>query len=157
MVIELVESLELSLSHSRSSSCRTNHVFFGVLLHVNDQTDQYVRTFTENNINGRVLLNCNLDDLKKFSGMSFGDWELFRLAVLALRERELRPTPSPQSLVSAPAPHAGANAPFLDVDFDFGRISRSSSLRSTSFPVASAGNTLLFPPVANFDNSKNLS
>uniref|UniRef100_A0A3P9KQU4 Kinase D interacting substrate 220 n=1 Tax=Oryzias latipes TaxID=8090 RepID=A0A3P9KQU4_ORYLA len=30
------------------------------------------------NINGRVLLHCNLDELKKEMEMNFGDWQLFR-------------------------------------------------------------------------------
>lgn len=43
----------------------------------------------EHNINGRVLLNCNLEELKQLIGMNFGDWELFRVATLALRNHEL--------------------------------------------------------------------
>lgn len=30
------------------------------------------------NVNGRVLSQCNLDDLKKEMEMNFGDWQLFR-------------------------------------------------------------------------------
>lgn len=30
------------------------------------------------NINGRVLSQCNLDELKKEMEMNFGDWQLFR-------------------------------------------------------------------------------
>lgn len=33
------------------------------------------------NINGRVLSQCNLDDLKKEMEMNFGDWQLFRNTV----------------------------------------------------------------------------
>nr|XP_053644510.1 kinase D-interacting substrate of 220 kDa B-like isoform X1 [Cherax quadricarinatus] len=49
----------------------------------------YKDRFLENNINGKVLLHCDLDDLKKVLNMNFGDWELFRVLVLGLREREL--------------------------------------------------------------------
>ena len=41
-----------------------------------------------NNICGRVLLLCSLEDLKPVLNMNFGDWELFKSLVLALRNRE---------------------------------------------------------------------
>ena len=55
------------------------------------QVEHYVKNLMEHNINGRVLLNCNLEELKQLSGMNFGDWELFRVAVVALRDHELNP------------------------------------------------------------------
>ncbi|XP_066960027.1 kinase D-interacting substrate of 220 kDa B isoform X4 [Macrobrachium rosenbergii] len=48
----------------------------------------YKERLMEHNINGKVLLHCNLDDLKQVLHMNFGDWELFRVLVLGLRERE---------------------------------------------------------------------
>uniref|UniRef100_A0A4W3IBF5 Kinase D-interacting substrate 220b n=1 Tax=Callorhinchus milii TaxID=7868 RepID=A0A4W3IBF5_CALMI len=39
---------------------------------------QYVATIKKANINGRVLNQCNLDELKKELNMNFGDWQLFR-------------------------------------------------------------------------------
>lgn len=33
------------------------------------------------NVNGRVLSQCNLDELKKEMNMNFGDWQLFRAMV----------------------------------------------------------------------------
>ena len=54
-----------------------------------------MRTLTDHNISGRVLLHCDLDELKKLSGMTFGDWELFRIAILSLRDREMNPWPAP--------------------------------------------------------------
>lgn len=50
---------------------------------------EYCASLTESNINGRVLLTCDLDELKKVTKMAFGDWELFRVAILALRDKEL--------------------------------------------------------------------
>lgn len=38
----------------------------------------YANTFKEKNINGRVLLNCDLEALKFEVNMSFGDWFLFK-------------------------------------------------------------------------------
>ncbi|XP_034015304.1 kinase D-interacting substrate of 220 kDa B isoform X2 [Thalassophryne amazonica] len=40
------------------------------------------------NINGRVLSQCNLDELKKEMGMNFGDWQLFRGMVMEQRQAE---------------------------------------------------------------------
>lgn len=33
------------------------------------------------NINGRVLAQCNIEELKKEMNMNFGDWHLFRSTV----------------------------------------------------------------------------
>ncbi|KAL1500913.1 hypothetical protein ABEB36_006332 [Hypothenemus hampei] len=49
----------------------------------------YIRLIRENNINGRVLLHCDLDDLKKLLQMSFGDWEMFKVTLIQLREYEI--------------------------------------------------------------------
>lgn len=50
---------------------------------------KYTTVIKENNINGRVLLHCDLDELKKVLRMSFGDWEMFRVLIVSLREHEL--------------------------------------------------------------------
>ncbi|XP_007904661.2 kinase D-interacting substrate of 220 kDa isoform X3 [Callorhinchus milii] len=49
---------------------------------------QYVATIKKANINGRVLNQCNLDELKKELNMNFGDWQLFRNMVFELRHLE---------------------------------------------------------------------
>ncbi|XP_077076992.1 kinase D-interacting substrate of 220 kDa B isoform X4 [Siphateles boraxobius] len=46
---------------------------------------QYTATIKKANINGRVLSQCNIDELKKEMNMNFGDWQLFRTTVLELR------------------------------------------------------------------------
>ncbi|XP_060527661.1 kinase D-interacting substrate of 220 kDa B isoform X3 [Cylas formicarius] len=51
---------------------------------------EYVKLIRDNNINGKVLLHCDLDDLKALLNMSFGDWEMFKAAVISLREYEIR-------------------------------------------------------------------
>lgn len=70
---------------------------------------QYMDLIKQNNINGRVLLHCDLDELKKvltklnkklyihytvwyffqLLHMSFGDWEMFKVVIVSLREHEL--------------------------------------------------------------------
>ncbi|XP_032651074.1 kinase D-interacting substrate of 220 kDa isoform X4 [Chelonoidis abingdonii] len=49
---------------------------------------QYSATIRKANINGRVLAQCNIDELKREMNMNFGDWHLFRSAVLEMRNTE---------------------------------------------------------------------
>ncbi|XP_064638035.1 kinase D-interacting substrate of 220 kDa B-like isoform X2 [Lineus longissimus] len=49
---------------------------------------KYQEEIFVNNINGFVLYNCDLDELKPVLGMNFGDWQLFKAMILALRSRE---------------------------------------------------------------------
>ncbi|GFT43189.1 kinase D-interacting substrate of 220 kDa [Nephila pilipes] len=53
------------------------------------KVESYIEAIEENNINGQVLLTCDLKELKETLQMSFGDWELFRILILTLREHEL--------------------------------------------------------------------
>ncbi|XP_028997644.1 kinase D-interacting substrate of 220 kDa B isoform X3 [Betta splendens] len=46
---------------------------------------QYAATIRKANVNGRVLSQCNIDELKKEMNMNFGDWQLFRATVLDMR------------------------------------------------------------------------
>uniref|UniRef100_A0A182QVK2 KAP NTPase domain-containing protein n=1 Tax=Anopheles farauti TaxID=69004 RepID=A0A182QVK2_9DIPT len=48
----------------------------------------------ENAISGRVLMYCNLDELKSVLRLSFGHWEMFKLLVTALREATVTQPPS---------------------------------------------------------------
>uniref|UniRef100_H3C709 Kinase D interacting substrate 220 n=1 Tax=Tetraodon nigroviridis TaxID=99883 RepID=H3C709_TETNG len=49
---------------------------------------QYTAIIKKANVNGRVLAQCNLDDLKKEMEMNFGDWQLFRNTVMEQRHAE---------------------------------------------------------------------
>ncbi|XP_067273656.1 kinase D-interacting substrate of 220 kDa B isoform X4 [Pseudorasbora parva] len=79
---------------------------------------QYTATIKKANINGRVLSQCNIDELKKEMNMKFGDWQLFRTTVLDLRLVESQilheEAPSEQGSSTAgqvePCRHAGASA-----------------------------------------------
>ncbi|XP_075873339.1 kinase D-interacting substrate of 220 kDa B isoform X2 [Nelusetta ayraudi] len=51
-------------------------------------TGQYSATVRKANVNGRVLSQCHLDELKKEMNMNFGDWQLFRAMVLDMRHME---------------------------------------------------------------------
>ncbi|XP_009291460.1 kinase D-interacting substrate of 220 kDa B-like isoform X3 [Danio rerio] len=50
--------------------------------------EQYIGTIKKANVNGRVLSQCNLDELKKEMNMNFGDWHLFRSTVVEQRHAE---------------------------------------------------------------------
>ncbi|KAF6321248.1 kinase D interacting substrate 220 [Rhinolophus ferrumequinum] len=71
---------------------------------------QYCATIKKANINGRVLAQCNIDELKKEMNMNFGDWHLFRSTVLEMRNAENQVVPEdPRSLSeqnSGPGPLA---------------------------------------------------
>ncbi|XP_071183252.1 kinase D-interacting substrate of 220 kDa B isoform X2 [Salvelinus alpinus] len=49
---------------------------------------QYTSTIKKANVNGRVLSQCNLEELKKEMNMNFGDWQLFRGMVMEQRHGE---------------------------------------------------------------------
>ncbi|XP_072187041.1 kinase D-interacting substrate of 220 kDa isoform X4 [Excalfactoria chinensis] len=49
---------------------------------------QYSAIIRKANINGRVLAQCNTDELKKEMNMNFGDWHLFRSMILEMRNSE---------------------------------------------------------------------
>ncbi|CAF2459125.1 unnamed protein product [Rotaria sp. Silwood2] len=50
----------------------------------------YIQDINENNISGRVLITCELDELKQILSMTFGDWVLFSNWVRTKREEEQR-------------------------------------------------------------------
>ena len=47
--------------------------------------DSYKKRLYENNISGRVLQTCDLQELREIMKMSFGDWQLFMTWVMPLR------------------------------------------------------------------------
>ncbi|XP_056096095.1 kinase D-interacting substrate of 220 kDa B isoform X4 [Rhinichthys klamathensis goyatoka] len=79
---------------------------------------QYTATIKKANINGRVLSQCNIDELKKEMNMNFGDWQLFRTMVLELRlvESQILHEEAPSEQGSStvghvePCRHTGASA-----------------------------------------------
>ena len=50
--------------------------------------DDYSQRLVDNNINGAVLMSCNLAELKPVLQMAFGDWVLFQSLVESLRYSE---------------------------------------------------------------------
>ncbi|XP_071786421.1 uncharacterized protein [Asterias amurensis] len=56
---------------------------------------RYQTRIAEHNVNGHVLMQCDLEELKEVLGMNFGDWQLFRSLVLTMRGQALSCTHSP--------------------------------------------------------------
>lgn len=128
--------------------------------------DMYIATIEDNNINGQVLLTCDLKELKETMNMSFGDWELFRILILTLRDHEIdnlltgHKTEDRVVSCSASAPPkqtasfkiAGNSSPDLKVsDTLTTKISKSSSdLIETSSGSAKAKSTILEKQVFRF-------
>ncbi|KAM9778884.1 kinase D-interacting substrate of 220 kDa B isoform 1-T1 [Syngnathus typhle] len=71
----------------------------------------YTATIRKANVNGRVLSQCNLDELKKEMNMNFGDWQLFRASVVEMRQVESQAlyeeAASEQGSVTGGQPDAG--------------------------------------------------
>uniref|UniRef100_A0A8C2HRD6 Kinase D-interacting substrate 220a n=1 Tax=Cyprinus carpio TaxID=7962 RepID=A0A8C2HRD6_CYPCA len=70
--------------------------------------EQYIGTIKKANVNGRVLSQCNLDELKKEMNMNFGDWHLFRSMVrhqlisMLTQLEPHRPSEAPQDMTVNP-------------------------------------------------------
>ncbi|XP_051908753.1 kinase D-interacting substrate of 220 kDa B isoform X2 [Hippocampus zosterae] len=67
----------------------------------------YTATIRKANVNGRVLSQCNVDELKKEMNMNFGDWQLFRASVLELRQLEYEDAASEQGGLAGDHPETG--------------------------------------------------
>ncbi|XP_053565687.1 kinase D-interacting substrate of 220 kDa isoform X2 [Bombina bombina] len=63
---------------------------------------QYTATIRKANINGRVLTQCSVEELKKEMNMNFGDWHLFKSALHDLRTSEI--PIHPEEIRAAPEP-----------------------------------------------------
>jgi hypothetical protein len=48
----------------------------------------YQDSVIENNISGRILVSCELSEVKQVLEMKFGDWQLFKSAIISLIEKE---------------------------------------------------------------------
>ncbi|KAG7258675.1 hypothetical protein CRUP_029077, partial [Coryphaenoides rupestris] len=99
---------------------------------------QYTATIRKANVNGRVLTQCNIDELKKEMSMNFGDWQLFRATIVDMRVVESQvlqdDAASEQGGVAAlpraamAPPHAGAPNP--DGSSPSGAPQRTASMTS---------------------------
>lgn len=53
------------------------------------QVPAYQNRIIDNNIGGVVLSTCDTEELREVLAMKFGDWQLFKSALIGLRQREM--------------------------------------------------------------------
>ena len=58
---------------------------------------RYQTRIAEHHINGYVLIQCDLDELKRALDMTFGDWQLFKAMVLQMRGQAMSAAATPHS------------------------------------------------------------
>ncbi|XP_063771522.1 kinase D-interacting substrate of 220 kDa isoform X2 [Pseudophryne corroboree] len=61
---------------------------------------QYTATIHKANINGRVLTQCSMDELRKEMSMNFGDWHLFKSALQEMRSSDMQIHPEEPRMVT---------------------------------------------------------
>ena len=90
--------------------------------------DDYAQRLADNNINGTVLLSCDLGELKHVLQMAFGDWVLFQSMVESLRYSE-----------QSGEPYYGEVSPPMEV---FVRRTTAGATMTTSTTTAGVLNTV---------------
>ncbi|KAG8445614.1 hypothetical protein GDO86_010406 [Hymenochirus boettgeri] len=63
---------------------------------------QYTATVRKANINGRVLIQCSMDELKKEMNMNFGDWHLFKSALHEMKNSDMQMLPDESRVAGEP-------------------------------------------------------
>ena len=71
--------------------------------------EKYSSTIKDQNINGKVIKNCDLKDLKQTLGMTFGDWELFKVVVEEMRQNDDKEPAVPTVSIHPPSPTININ------------------------------------------------
>eukprot|EP00057_Strongylocentrotus_purpuratus_P024380 XP_011678854.1 PREDICTED: kinase D-interacting substrate of 220 kDa isoform X3 [Strongylocentrotus purpuratus] len=69
---------------------------------------RYQTRIAEHHINGHVLLQCELDELKTVLDMTFGDWQLFKSMVMQMRGMAMSAAATPHS------PSQASSDPLVD-------------------------------------------
>lgn len=69
-------------------SCDDIIALLGQVNELKGSIEKLAPILRENAITGRVLLCCDLNELKPVIQLNFGNWEIFKLLILNLRENE---------------------------------------------------------------------
>ncbi|MFT7802843.1 kinase D-interacting substrate of 220 kDa-like [Arapaima gigas] len=91
---------------------------------------QYTSTIKKANVNGRVLSQCNLDELKKEMNMNFGDWQLFRGMVMEMRHTEQQVLHE-----GAPSEQGGSMVGHAEMARRTGGVSHESAINPDTSPM----------------------
>ncbi|XP_071999636.1 kinase D-interacting substrate of 220 kDa isoform X2 [Engystomops pustulosus] len=71
---------------------------------------QYTATIRKANINGRVLTQCSMEELKKEMSMNFGDWHLFKSAVQEMRSSDTQQIHPEETRMVEPVRNVGGHS-----------------------------------------------
>lgn len=69
-------------------SCEDFIDLLGKINELKSSIDKLAPLLIENAITGRVLLYCDLNELKTVLNLNFGNWEIFKLLIHSLRDIE---------------------------------------------------------------------
>lgn len=79
-----------------------------------ESVELYKQRARENNISGLVLQNCEIDEMRPVMEMRFGDWQLFKSAILSLRDWDR----SMVDTVDASIDNINSNTPTMSSTFN---------------------------------------
>ncbi|XP_064846789.1 kinase D-interacting substrate of 220 kDa B isoform X4 [Oncorhynchus masou masou] len=116
---------------------------------------QYTATIKKANVNGRVLTQCNIDELKNEMKMNFGDWQLFRGTVLEMRhvESQVLHEEAPSEMGSSVAGHGEPRRQVAPPQAGAANLDANSPMYSFNLSFEELSNVGLDEPPRNSNNT----
>ncbi|XP_035630288.1 kinase D-interacting substrate of 220 kDa B isoform X4 [Oncorhynchus keta] len=116
---------------------------------------QYTATIKKANVNGRVLTQCNIDELKNEMKMNFGDWQLFRGTVLEMRhvESQVLHEEAPSEMGSSVAGHGEPRRKVAPPQAGAANLDANSPMYSFNLSFEELSNVGLDEPPRNSNNT----
>ncbi|XP_020310884.1 kinase D-interacting substrate of 220 kDa B isoform X5 [Oncorhynchus kisutch] len=116
---------------------------------------QYTATIKKANVNGRVLTQCNIDELKNEMKMNFGDWQLFRGTVLEMRhvESQVLHEEAPSEMGSSVMGHGEPRRQVAPPQVGAANLDANSPMYSFNLSFEELSNVGLDEPPRNSNNT----
>uniref|UniRef100_A0AAZ3RWZ8 Kinase D-interacting substrate of 220 kDa n=1 Tax=Oncorhynchus tshawytscha TaxID=74940 RepID=A0AAZ3RWZ8_ONCTS len=116
---------------------------------------QYTATIKKANVNGRVLTQCNIDELKNEMKMNFGDWQLFRGTVLEMRhvESQVLHEEAPSEMGSSVTGHGEPRRQVAPPQAGAANLDANSPMYSFNLSFEELSNVGLDEPPRNSNNT----
>uniref|UniRef100_A0A8C8CBJ5 KAP NTPase domain-containing protein n=1 Tax=Oncorhynchus tshawytscha TaxID=74940 RepID=A0A8C8CBJ5_ONCTS len=107
------------------------------------------------NVNGRVLTQCNIDELKNEMKMNFGDWQLFRGTVLEMRhvESQVLHEEAPSEMGSSVTGHGEPRRQVAPPQAGAANLDANSPMYSFNLSFEELSNVGLDEPPRNSNNT----
>uniref|UniRef100_A0A8C7IYG0 Kinase D-interacting substrate 220b n=1 Tax=Oncorhynchus kisutch TaxID=8019 RepID=A0A8C7IYG0_ONCKI len=107
------------------------------------------------NVNGRVLTQCNIDELKNEMKMNFGDWQLFRGTVLEMRhvESQVLHEEAPSEMGSSVMGHGEPRRQVAPPQVGAANLDANSPMYSFNLSFEELSNVGLDEPPRNSNNT----